>query len=815
MKMTTFTVLLSLSALTLMADPVLDPTEKGELQNAYFTVNFNASTGILSVYRSSGMPLITGGACAIHGHRDSRTSLASGYTYSLEKQIVDKSACKGKVLKISGRDKEKKLDLEWKVTLCDHLPAILFEAEYRNVSSGALLIQSIEPLHVVSEETGSLLWPGVLKCLTNGAMYYDAGTVHTLGTPFKMPEPYGETKGGVMLSKALSAHEEVVQSWWNTALFSGYDREGISLGYVECLTGMGRIKLLKTDTGKLSFVAETVLNPGFTLGQGQSISSGSFMINLAKDPYLAMEDYASVMGLLHPAPEGSAVNGWCNWFYTLDYFSEDEIISNAAFAARHLKPYGMETIQIDEGFQQLHGEWQGNSRFPNGLKGLADSIKSLGMKPGIWIAPFVVSETAEIFQKHPDWFLKNEDGSLKRIGPWPDENTEWFRHESPKRYGLDITHPEAESWFAALIDTLANHWGFEMIKIDFVAWTVFSAHHFHNPSASPAMVYRKAFEIMRKVAGDRVHLLDCGPGHITAGLINSMRIEYDQNYGFGADAWKQYFVGPSSSSGAMGKRYFYHNKTWVNDADHICIDMLSLRQSQAVASLIALSGGNTLSGDRLFTLDASKLEILRKAFPSAGIHAKPVDLWDTDPQTVFAAKIEKDFGTWTVAGFFNPHLLEPHAWQFPLERFWLDTAKTYVGYDFWNERLIGELSGNIRVEADPGSATLLAIHEDRKVPFVISSSRHIMQGALELGEVVFDTTSCILSGVSTGPEGSSHQLAVYIPETYGWTPRQSKMYDDFEHYTIKKTENNLLRIHLQFNGTSSIPWKVLFDRMEE
>jgi hypothetical protein len=785
---------------------------KDYLQNTFFIVDFNSKTGIISVYRASGVPLISGAVSAVHGNRDSRTSLASGYVFSIEKLPVEDGAGKGKMLKISGRDKEKILDIEWNITLYDHLSAIIFEARFRNVSSGELLIQGIEPLHVISEETGSLCWPGMSKCLTNGAMYYDAGTIHTLGTPYKKPEPYGETKGGVMLSKALSAHDKTVQSWWNTALFSGYDREGISLGYVECLTGLGRIQLLKTDTGRLSFVAETVLNPGFTLGKGQSISSGRFMINVAKDPYLALEDYASMMGLLHPAPAGSEVNGWCNWFYTLDHFSEEEIISNAAFAARYLKPYGMETIQIDEGFQRLHGEWQGNSRFPHGLKWLADTIKRLGMKPGIWIAPFVVSESAEIFREHPDWFLKNADGSLKRIGPWPDENSDWFRHESPKRYGLDITHPEAERWFAALIDTLVNNWGFEMVKIDFVAWTVFSAHHFYDPSASPAMVYRKAFEIMRKVAGDRVHLLDCGPGNITAGLINSMRIEYDQNYGFGADAWKQYFICPSSSSGAMGKRYFYHNKTWLNDADHICMDMLSHRQSQAVASLIALSGGNTMSGDRLLTLDASKLEILKKTFPSSGINAKPVDLWDTDPQTVFAAKVGKDFGTWTVAGFFNPDLQEPRVWQFPIERLWLDTAKTYVAYDFWNETLIGEVSGDIRVKADPGSVTLLAIHEKKNVPFVISSGRHVMQGALELEDVVFDTASCTLSGVSAAPEGSSHQLAVYIPETYGWAPRQGKLYDDFEHYTVKKTADNMLRISLEFTGTGSISWKVVFGR---
>ncbi len=77
----------------------------------------------------------------------------------------------------------------------------------------------------------------------------------------------------------------------------------------------------------------------------------------------------------------------------------------------------------------------------------------------------------------------------------------------------------------------------------------------------------------------------------------------------------------------------------MNDVDHICIDMLSLTQSQAAATLIALSGGNTMSGDRLPNLDASKLEILKKVFPSAGDNAKPVDLWDSDIKTTFAVAV--------------------------------------------------------------------------------------------------------------------------------------------------------------------------------
>ena len=783
-----------------------------EIKNSFFTARFNPKSGILSIYRANGLSLVSGSLCIVN--TDSGNHIANGDSYNFigHKAAINDDIGTGSVLKIRGSDKHKKLDVEIQIVLFDTVNAIIIKTSYKNISNDNIIITSIEPLHVIKEESGSLFFPGVYKCLTNGAIYYDAGTIHTFGTPYVKPEPYGEIKGVQLPQNPLSNNIETVQSWWNLGLFSGYNKEGLSLGYIENRSGFGRIEILKTSDGEFSFIAATVFNMGFNLKPGQIINSDRFMLNIAANPYTSLEDYASVLGQVNKGLINSIINGWCNWFYTLDHFSEEEIIQNAEFASRNLKQYGLEYIQIDEGYQTFHGDWKGNDRFPHGLKWLCTQIRNLGLKPGIWISPFVVSETTEIFKQHPDWLLKNEDGSLMRVGPWPDENTDWFKDESPKRYCLDITNPGAEKWFTDLIDTIVNNWGFEMIKVDFVAWSILSAHHYWDASYTQARVYRKAFEIIRKTAGNMCHLLDCGPGNITTGLINSMRIELDQNYGYWDAAWRTYFTGPACSADAAGTRYYYHNKTWINDADHICIDMLSLQQSQAVASLIALTGGNTMSGDRLFTMDPSKLEIIRKVFPSAGINAKPVDLWDSVTPTVFAARVKKDFGEWTIAAFFNPDLNEPVLKQFPLSRIWLDPDKIYLCWDFWKEQFLGETKDSIFIRTDPGSVTLLSLNEKRNVPQVISTTRHVMQGAIEVENIIFNNSSSTLSGVSLGPEGSSHSVIVYIPDSYKWSPKQTKLYDDFENYTIKKTDYNILRIYLNFNNTTRIKWRVEFDK---
>ena len=67
-------------------------------------------------------------------------------------------------------------------------------------------------------------------------------------------------------------------------------------------------------------------------------------------------------------------------------------LANAEFMARHLKPYGMEWVQIDDGYQQTFGDWQGNHLYPHGMQWLATQIRRLGLKPGIWIAPYAIAE---------------------------------------------------------------------------------------------------------------------------------------------------------------------------------------------------------------------------------------------------------------------------------------------------------------------------------------------------------------------------------------------------------------------------------------
>ena len=293
-----------------------------------------------------------------------KRSVASGnYQHSFSSATFRDQLGSGKKLIVFSKDREKKADFEIQLSLYDHTPVITIEAICKNVSGQDLVINSIEPVRALGDEGGVLHVPGVSRCITNGEMYYDTGMIHEFGTKNGAISS-GDLKGVKLTNGPLSLQNETIHSWWNAGLFSGYGDEGLTIGYLENNFCLGNLLISRTAPGQISFLAESVYAPGLILKPGKTVSSNSLMINLAGNPYRALENYAEAVGKRNRARTGSILNGWCSWFYTLAEVSEAEVVSNTEFAAKHLKPFGLDYIQIDEGYQRFHGDWEGNKPVP-------------------------------------------------------------------------------------------------------------------------------------------------------------------------------------------------------------------------------------------------------------------------------------------------------------------------------------------------------------------------------------------------------------------------------------------------------------------
>lgn len=98
----------------------------------------------------------------------------------------------------------------------------------------------------------------------------------------------------------------------------------------------------------------------------------------------------------------------------------DTLIWDVARAAAEC---GIQEFIIDDGWQvNFHGESSTNrgvnfgdwlvdeNKFQGGLKPTFDSIKALGMKPGLWISLASATGDSRVFMEHPEWFVERPDG---------------------------------------------------------------------------------------------------------------------------------------------------------------------------------------------------------------------------------------------------------------------------------------------------------------------------------------------------------------------------------------------------------------------
>lgn len=148
-----------------------------------------------------------------------------------------------------------------------------------------------------------------------------------------------------------------------------------------------------------------------------------------------------------------------NWEATDMHFDEDKIVSLFDGA----KAAGAELFLLDDGwFGNDHprdndhaglGDWQVNARkLPHGLGYLAEQAKKRGLRFGIWVEPEMVNPSSDLFERHPDWAIRQ-----------PKRDLNLFRNQLV----LDMTRPAVREFvFHVLDDLLTQNPGISYVKWD-------------------------------------------------------------------------------------------------------------------------------------------------------------------------------------------------------------------------------------------------------------------------------------------------------------------------------------------------------------
>ncbi|HOQ39294.1 MAG TPA: alpha-galactosidase [Fervidobacterium sp.] len=271
------------------------------------------------------------------------------------------------------------------------------------------------------------------------------------------------------------------------------------------------------------------------------------------------------------ALSGKRLVGWSSWYqYFLD-FDYEKMCTELENTRRR----GYDVFQIDDAWEVDIGDWTPNSKFPS-LEEVAAKIKEYGYVPGIWLAPFSVSEKSTLFKEHPDWLVRGEDGN-PRVA---------YENWNKRIYALDTTVPQALNWLVNLFQNLKKC-GFEYFKIDFLFAGAIQGKRLEN--VTPIQAYIQGITTIKKAVGDSF-ILGCGaPLLPSIGYMDGMRIGPDTAPYWDVSSSDIGYPNAYYSLRNVLTRWFTNGIWWWNDPDCLMLRKSDTQLSDVQRELYTLT----------------------------------------------------------------------------------------------------------------------------------------------------------------------------------------------------------------------------------
>jgi hypothetical protein len=587
-------------------------------------------------------------------------------------------------------------------------------------------------------------------------------------------------------------------------------RAGFVAGFIDSSRGSGVIFTKATDNAvRISAQVEY----GALRTQPGDNPSETLAVGYFDDVRDGLEAWADEVAKANKIKLPPQPSGYCTWYHARAS-DERAMVKQAEIAANELKPYGFDFLQIDDGWQDGNSKKNGpnknftrvraNGPYPSGMKQTAEMISSHGLTPGIWFMPFAGTFNDPWFQDHQDWFVKRADGS-----PY---DTAWGGT------CMDMTNPDARKYLHDYVHQITHDWGYRYLKMDGLSTgagvtpqyvnLAYKDDHmgdavFHNPVKTNIEAFRSGLKLVREAAGPDVFLLGCcAPQNMRSyggafGLVDAMRVGPDNNGG----SWHGILRGPSIAS----RHYHLNGRIWYNDPDAVYVrNSLTLDQARANASWVNITGQLFVVSDDFSKLSPDRIEVLKRVMPAHGRPARPVDLLEEDTPRIWHVADARGPVRRDVVGLFNWD--GRNAWDvdYPLDRIGLPQAKSYVAYDFWGDRLLPPVTDRIKATLPQSSCLILAIRPAADHPQLISTSRHVTQGMIDVTDEKWDVAARTLSGISKLVPGDMYELRI---ATSGKAWKAVSVDSNLE--TFKPTvvnEEGLIRVRLTVPAKEPAEW---------
>ncbi len=512
-------------------------------------------------------------------------------------------------------------------------------------------------------------------------------------------------------------------------------------------TGTTEIQATDPESGLREGPAENLIELSVPVSAGQSITSERLMFAAGRDYHSQLNNYGAVIRELHHSRiRTDNMLGWWSWtaFYTK--ITEGTALTNAQWLAEHLESLGYDYFHFDLGYAYTRSEYAtpNASQFPRGMWDLTRTISRLGLKVGVWTAPFEVGEQAWIYENHKDWLVHNAHGDPISIGTAEEVPGE-------RLFVLDVTHPDAQEYLRNIYHTLVREWGARYIKLDFMDNTAIEG-YYHRPNTTALEAQHLGLEIIRKTVGEDVLLdKDGSPMLNPVGLVDEGRLSQDTGHAF---------LRSKEAEPGIAARYYMHRNFFMADPDAFTVSQqlmeertiqapLTLSEAQVSIALAAVSGGMFEIGDDLPTLgsDPERVALVKNpdllAMVKLGQAAVPLDLLtysdkDEQPSVLLLRESRRQ----SILAVFN-WTEQPSSHSFTLSDLKLPIGHSFNARDlFAQDKPLAMSDETIRLQDQPAHSVKLIKIIDTSIPATAPSITIQTPSQAKIGEeIAFSSTT--------------------------------------------------------------------------
>lgn len=648
--------------------------------------------------------------------------------------------------------REAPVSLDWHVERVDRASFVL-SLRFTNTGDAAVRVEQLRPL---VSHSGFRSLPRE-KLLTSDAGWQSWSRAH-------LARPYtpNATSAPPPIRTPILAHRHADSeiTGWMAVVQDGTGAACL-IGFLAGTEQTGVIEILAGPAGHAIYArAET---EGVRVAPGESLHSEPLLLTFGDEAALTAHYADLVARHMHARVPTRTPSGWCSWYQFGTEVTEADVRRNLTLLDSVRDELTVDFIQLDDGYEREVGDWLDiRETFPSGIGTLMRDIHARGFSPGLWIAPFLLSERSATYKKHPSWVVRDSatNEPIVAIQNWGCDN-----------YALDTTHPDALAWLEEVLNTICGAWGVAYLKLDFLYAAALRGRR-DDATLTGAQAYTRGMRLIRRVAGSRF-LLGCGAPLVSSvGLVDGMRIGSDVAPYWSPSADPGAGVGPSTFNAVRATltRAWMHQRWWLNDPDCVLAredTQLTETEFRAWASVVALSGGMLVLGDDVAQLERKRVTLLARLFPSWSVQPTALPpLVDDAPQRV-RAPVVRPWASWTIVGIANwtemprDACFDPAEWELPPSPYYL--------VDLSSGESFGPHSGPTRLGSlAVHEIRLLSVHAAVDRPSVIGSTGHVLGEAMDvLDEQWADGTLRIVLAPDSASAGF---VVVAVPPAWRYKP---------------------------------------------